>query len=123
MVYSIKGKFATLNEHDNANRANRFGGAALKSKMNQMVIDSLDGAKPITKPCLITFNWLYSSRADFDNIRFAAKYVLDGMQKAGVLPNDNQKWVVGFGGDYFTKVIPGEEGVIVDVEEIEEGDE
>lgn len=119
MIYNIKGNLAKLNEHDNANRSNRFGGAALKKRMNEMVMASLVNAKPITKPCIITFNWLYSGKHDFDNIRFGAKYVLDGMQKAGVLPNDNQKWVLGFGGDFFTKVEPGEEGVIVDVEELD----
>ena len=119
MIYTIKGDLAKLNDHDGANRANKFGGAALKKRMNDLVVGELQSQldKVVTKPCIITFNWLYSSRHDFDNIRFAAKYVLDGMQKAGVLPNDNQQWVIGFGGDYFTKVDKGEEGVIVEVEE------
>lgn len=119
MTYKINGNIAKLNEHDAANRTNRFAGANLKKRMNELVIKELEGAKPVTKPCIITFNWLYSGRHDFDNIRFGAKYILDGMQKAGVLPNDNQKWVLGFGGDYFTKVEPGEDGVIVEVEEID----
>jgi len=121
MLFTIKANLAKLNEHDNANRINRYAGAALKEKMNKLVVKSLQDQldKVVTKPCIITFNWLYSSRHDFDNIRFAAKYVLDGMQKAGVLPNDNQAWVKGFGGDYFTKVEPGEEGVIVEVDEWE----
>lgn len=123
MRYEIKGELAKLNEHDNANRTNRFGGAGLKKKMDELVIGQLEGKKPITRPCIITFYWFYSSRHDFDNIAFGKKYVLDGMQKAGVLPNDNQKWVRGFGGDWFTKVEPGEEKVLVEVEELEEGDE
>lgn len=118
MQYRIKGDLAKLNEHDNANRSNRFGGAALKKRMNELVMKSLEGAKPITKPCMIGFIWHYSGKHDFDNIRFGAKYVLDGMQKAGVLPNDNQNWVKGFSGDVFVKVDKGMEGVIVDVEEI-----
>lgn len=99
------------------NRTNRFGGAALKKKMNELVSSQLEDAVHIVKPCTIHFEWLYSSRHDFDNIRFACKYVLDGMQKAGVLENDNQNFVLGFDGDKFTKVDKGEEGVIVTVNE------
>lgn len=109
----IKGNLAKLNEHDAANRANKFGGAALKSRMTTLVSKQVTTVEPITSPCKIGFTWLYSSRHDFDNIRFAAKYVLDGLVKAGVLPNDNQNWVKGFLYDKFTKVEKGNEGVIV----------
>lgn len=75
------------------------------------------GVKPITQPVKIGFHWFYSSKHDFDNIRFAAKYVLDGMVHAGVLPNDNQTWVRGFLGDEFYKVPKGQEKVIVEIHE------
>lgn len=114
MIYQIKGKFPTLNEHDNANRRNKFMGAKMKHQATDTVATQLLGCTKIEHPCHIAFTWRYSSRADFDNIRFACKYVLDGMIKAGVLPNDNQKWVLGFKGDYFEKVPKGEEGVVVE---------
>jgi Holliday junction resolvase RusA-like endonuclease len=113
MKYVIEGDLAKLNEHDNANRVNRFAGAKLKERMTNQVAWQLNGKPAITEPCYITFYWRYSSRHDFDNIRFACKYILDGMIKAGVLPNDNQTWVHGFGGDYFEKVSKGDEGVTV----------
>lgn len=119
MVYDIVGNLAKLNEHDSANRANRFAGAKLKETMTNMVALQLIGKPRITSPCFITFHWRYSTRHDFDNIRFACKYVLDGMVKAGVLENDNQKCVLGFKGDYFERVPKGSEGVRV-VVEIEE---
>lgn len=119
MIYTIKGSLATLNQHDGANRRNRFLGAKLKHEMTEFVALQLISKPKITKPCMITFNWKVSTRADFDNIRFAAKYVLDGMVKAGVLVDDSQKWVVGFGGDYFTKVPKGQEEIIIDIEEAE----
>lgn len=115
MQYVIKGDLAKLNEHDNANRVNRFAGANLKSTMTTMVAVQLLTAPAITAPCYVTFHWKYSSKHDFDNIRFACKYVLDGMVKAGVLPNDNQTWIRGFRGDYFEKVPKGEEGVVVEI--------
>lgn len=115
----ILGDLAKLNEHDNANRTNRFGGAALKKKMTDLVAQqaALKG-RVIDEPVLIGFHWYFSSRHDFDNIRFAAKYVLDGLVKAGILPNDNQTWVKGFSGDLFYKVDKGNEKVIVEIEGI-----
>jgi hypothetical protein len=114
--YKISGQLAYLNDHDGANRANKFVGANLKKKMTELVAWQVKGKPPVTKPCTITFHWFISSKHDPDNIRFAAKYVLDGMIKGGVLPNDNQKWILGFRGDYFTRVEPGNEGVEVVVE-------
>ena len=81
--------------------------------MTDLVAWQVKGKPPITEPCTITFYWGISSKHDPDNIRFAAKYVLDGMIKGGVLPNDSQGWIIAFEGDYFTRVSPGDEGVTV----------
>lgn len=107
----IQADLAKLNEHDGANRSNKFGGAQLKKDMTDLVQLLVRNEKPIDYPVRIGFIWYYSSKHDFDNIRFACKYVLDGLVKAGVLPNDNQKWVKGFDGDDFIKVKKGNEGV------------
>lgn len=115
MRYVIDGKLAYLNDHDASNRGNKFMGAKLKKEMTEMVAWQLAGKPKITQPCYIAFNWRYASKHDFDNIRFAAKYVLDGMVKAGVLENDSQKFVLGFKGDTFTRVPPEEVGVDVTV--------
>lgn len=117
-VITIIGDLAKLNEHDNANRSNRFAGAALKKRMTELVAYQCGPLRPITGPVKLSFNWHYSSRHDFDNIGFARKYVQDGMVKSGKLPDDNQKWVVGYNGESFTKVPKGEEKVIVGIEEI-----
>lgn len=118
-IIKIKGDLAKLNEHDNANRTNRFGGAALKKKMTELVAEQVRYQIPIDYPIRIGFTWRYSSRHDFDNIRFACKYVLDGLVHAGILPNDNQKWVKGFTGDEFIKVEKGDESVSVLIERYE----
>jgi Holliday junction resolvase RusA-like endonuclease len=115
-TYEVRGKLATLNDHDKANRANRFVGAKMKKDMTDLVTYQLLGKVKITEPCTVSFHWLYSGKHDYDNIRFACKYVLDGMVHAGVLPDDSQKWVRGFGGDTFEKVLKGDEGVIITVD-------
>lgn len=116
ITYFIGKNLAKLNEHDSANRANKFGGANLKKKMTELVAGELEGKRVITSPVKLGFVWGYSSKHDFDNIAFARKYVLDGMVKAHILPNDNQKWVKGFLGDEFIKVEEGGEYVTVLVE-------
>lgn len=119
MLYTIQGQLATLNDHDAANRGNKFIGAKLKREQTELVAYQVMGKPKITKPCFVTFHWFYSSRHDYDNIAFAKKYALDGMIKAGILPNDNQSWVLGFSDD-FTKVEKGQEKLLIEVEEIDE---
>ncbi len=116
-MITIHGALATLNQHDNANRSNRFAGAKLKKEQTDLVAWQVKKYPPITKPCILTFHWYYSGKFDFDNIRFACKYIQDGMVKAGVLQDDSQKYVLGYGGDYFIKVTKGDEKVVVEVEE------
>jgi len=116
--FTVKGQLADLNKHDGANRSNKFVGAKLKKDMTDIVAWQVKSKPPVENPCIITFHWYYSSKHDFDNIRFSCKYILDGMVKAGVLKNDNQKWVLGFGGDNFIKVNKGQEKVIIEAEEI-----
>ena len=35
-------------------------------------------------------------KRDKDNVAFAKKYILDALQKSGILPNDNNKYIAGF---------------------------
>jgi hypothetical protein len=118
--FLIKGNLAKLNDHDNANRRNRFAGAKLKHDMTELVrAQVVDSPWRVTKPCYIRFTWYVSGRHDYDNVRFSAKYVLDGMVKAEVLVDDKPKWVLGFAGDSFIKVDKGHEGVLVEIQEEE----
>lgn len=119
MLYTINGTLATLNDHDKANRYNRFAGAKLKKEMTELVAWQVKGKPKITKPCVLSFSWYISSKCDYDNICFARKYLLDGMVKAGILKDDSPKYVLGFGGDSFIKVEKGKEKIIVDVDILE----
>jgi Holliday junction resolvase RusA-like endonuclease len=110
------GQLSTMNEVNNKNRTHWSAGAKLKKQETELIRLQCGKLKPITKPVILTFNWFYSSKADFDNIRSAVKVIQDGMVASGKLPDDNQKWVKGYGGDYFTKCNRGEEKVIVEIE-------
>lgn len=109
---TILGSLAKLNEHDEANRRNRFLGAKLKKQMTEFVALQAGQLEPVAYPVMIDFIWFISSKHDPDNISFAKKYVLDGLIQAGKLPNDNQNWIHGF-SDSFRRVPAGEDQIIV----------
>ena len=48
--------------------------------------------KPIDDRVTLVFDWPHSRR-DPDNQSFGAKMILDGLVKAGVLPDDSRKWI------------------------------
>ena len=80
-----------------------------------MALQSLK-LKKIDQPVFVTLEWYVSSKHDPDNIRVGVKYIFDGLIQSGKLQNDNQKWILGFKGDYFYRVNKGEEKVIVTFE-------
>lgn len=57
---------------------------------------SIENPNPIPKPIgpftLIT-EYSYSSNFDHDNISFAKKYILDALQLANIIPNDNHSFI------------------------------
>ena len=116
-VVEIKGQFSTLNDHDKLNRHNRYIGAEHKKNQTNMAAMQLGKMALIEHPCVMTWHWYISTSHDPDNIAFAKKYILDGMVKAGKLENDNQTWILGFGGDAFIRVPKGEEKVLIEIEE------
>lgn len=94
--------------------------AKVKKEATELVALQCLRLKPIQAPCIVSFHWFYSGREDFDNISGGGrKHVLDGLQQSGRLPNDNQKWVIGFGQEQFTKVPKGQDAVVVTI--IEKG--
>lgn len=48
-------------------------------------------------PCKLKFTWVVpNKKKDADNIASAKKFVLDGMQEAGLIKNDNLNHITGF---------------------------
>ena len=52
--------------------------------------------RPVTPPVVLEFDWYTNGRKDPDNIRIAAKMVIDGLVKASILPEDNHRVIRGF---------------------------
>lgn len=93
----ICGKFPSLNEYIAACRGNRYAGAAMKKEAEELVMWQLTRLQKIDKPVHITFTWYeMNKKRDKDNVAFAKKFILDALQKVGVLPNDNNRYIAGF---------------------------
>lgn len=111
----------SLNEHDNANRANRFGGASMKKKAtyaceiytrNAMN----EGFKLEKAPANLKITWYAKDgRKDKDNIAFAVKYIFDGMVNAGLIENDGWKQI----GNWVNIFEVDKENPRVEIEEVE----
>jgi len=103
MIVSIPGELPDLNTYINKQRANRFYGNKIKQEATELVEWYCKGKSKITKyPINITFNWYCKSkRKDKDNIRFGAKFILDGMQKAGIIRNDGWSEIGSLVDNYY----------------------
>lgn len=114
---TIKGKLPSLNEYIAACRTNPHVGAKMKQETEQLIIIQLAKLKPITSPAIIHFTWHEKTRRrDKDNVAAGKKFILDAMQKAGKLINDNNKYIAGF-TDRFT--YGSDYGVTITVEAVE----
>jgi len=92
------------NTYINAERTNRFMASKIKKEETENVYWSCkeQGLQPMVHPVIITFNYhTVSLRKDPDNTSFAKKYILDGIVKAGVLPNDGRKQIYRFVDNFY----------------------
>lgn len=97
----IKGKFPSLNEYIAACNVSPQVGAKMKRETERDIIYQLARLDKITSPVIIRFEWHEKTkRRDKDNVAFAKKFVLDAMQAAGKLPNDNNHFIAGFADDF-----------------------
>ena len=85
----------------NANLAHHESVEAPASKMKKdietMLMWQMGRLFKIKTPCFICFEWHEkTTRRDKDNVAFAKKFILDAMQKAEKLANDNNRCLIGF---------------------------
>lgn len=109
--YKIAGKLPSCNEYIDACRRNRFAAAKMKSEAEKLIGSQIHDTEPVTGAVRLRFVWHeHNRRRDKDNVAFAKKFILDALQKKGVLPNDNNHYVAGFedsfeyGGEYGVEV-------------------
>ena len=104
--FIINDKLPSLNDYVDACRASKHGSNRLKQDTEAFICIEIHNAKirkhlqPFSCPVFVRFEWHEKTqRRDADNIAFAKKFILDAMQKSGIIPNDNRKYVKGFSDD------------------------
>ena len=96
-VVQIKGKLPSLNDYIGECRKNPHAGAKMKKDAETLIMVQLGRMQRITSPVIIHFEWHEkNARRDKDNVAAAKKFILDALQKAGKLENDNNKYIAGF---------------------------
>lgn len=95
MKIILQGEFVSQNEYIEAERTNRFMAAKIKDAESERVAWETNGTIPVKGyPIDLTFFWYAKNRRrDPDNISFATKFILDGLQISGVLENDGWKQI------------------------------
>lgn len=99
--FTIYGRFPGMNEIISSNRYSRFAGAGQKKKCTHSVISAIREAKlsPVDSlPVKLELTFYEpNNRRDVDNIIGGGmKFIMDGIVKAGILPDDSRKYVTGY---------------------------
>lgn len=100
--FIIEGRLPGLNQLIDQNRSCKWAGAKLKQETDWRICWEIRKAMEVGQchkpagPVRIRFNWHEKNRRrDLDNIFSAKKFILDAMQKTGLIDGDGQKYVVG----------------------------
>lgn len=98
--FVILGRLPGLNDYTKACRSHWSNGSKMKRKVEEDIgwhILAARGAhklRPVHGPVSLAIEWHESDRRrDLDNIVSAKKFILDAMQKMGIIPNDDRDHV------------------------------
>lgn len=102
-IIEIPTRLIGMNEYSNACRANAIKAAKMKKETEEVIMWAIKAskAKPMTAPVRVHIIWVEPNmRRDKDNISTGKKFVLDALVKAGILGNDNWKWIEHLSDDW-----------------------
>lgn len=100
--YEIPFRLPDLNDFIDSLKTSKFNGNRMKSDTEDSIIWILKTKKvKVDCPVVLEFIWYEKTlKRDKDNVAFAKKFILDAMQKAGMLPNDNNQYIKGFSDNF-----------------------
>lgn len=116
-TFEIPGRLPGLNEYTAACRHNARHGNKVKQEATEACERAIraSGVAPFRGKVDVHITWVEKDmRRDKDNVRFAAKFVLDALVSQGVIHDDGWKWVGRISDDYM--VNKSEPRVVVTVE-------
>ena len=118
-TFVVEGKLSGANEVISAINRDRYAGSRLKAQETRRCAlrAILCSVPKFTKPVNVHFKWFEpNKRRDLDNIRYGAKFILDGLRECGKLPNDGWAWVVGMSDEWSVdKIYPRVEVTLTEV--------
>lgn len=98
--FTIPGRLEGMNGLISANRRNKYDGAKVKREGTALCEWAIRAAK-LRKvkhyPVTIWIRWTEpNAKRDPDNVESGKKFILDGLQTAGIIENDGARQVKGF---------------------------
>ena len=101
--FEIPLRLPGANEYITKSYSNRHKGNNFKKATERDIVMCIKARKLryIKRPVFVKFVWFEATKKrDKDNVAFRKKFILDAMQKARILPNDDNNYIYGF-ADYF----------------------
>lgn len=98
-MFIIDGKLDGLNEYTDDCRASKFSGYSTKKRNElQVRLAVVKYGQKVVKsyPIHPTIIWYDATNRDVDNIIFAKKFIMDALQKQGIIQNDSRRYVDGY---------------------------
>ncbi len=102
-MFVIEGKLLGRNERESLARSHWAKASAEKKRETELVAYLASKLSPINEPCEVSIiyheqvsffkNGKRKKLRDVDNIHDGAKPILDGLVKAGIIPDDSPEWV------------------------------
>ena len=109
-TFEIEGRLDGLNEYTAACRKSAKGGGACKRRNEDRVREAIRaaGLRPMMTPVIVHITWVEGAKEgssrfvprDKDNIRFAAKFILDALVSEGIIRDDGWSHVAEIADSY-----------------------
>jgi len=94
-------EYPSLNQYIQIERGNKYQSAKVKKEYTNQTMYMCMGKKQIKTPCRLKFTfYMKNKRKDPDGIAFSKKFILDGLVKAGIIPDDTFRHIKGFTDDF-----------------------
>ena len=93
--FTIPFRLPSLNEYIDKINHNRYAGNKFKQNIENDILWVLKRVKEkVAGPVNVKITWYeQTKRRDKDNVMSAKKFIFDALQKSGILPNDNNKYI------------------------------
>lgn len=107
--FTITGRLDGLNEYTRKCRSNKYAGAQMKEKNENIVklaiyrsVGTGTRYPRFERKVHITYKWYEETkRRDLDNIAFAKKFIQDALVGYGVLEGDGWRHIAGFTDEFY----------------------